>query len=248
MGFLRAASDNLLGLVFPSRCLICERPIDSSRRSPLCLEHFREIIPAEPPVCSKCGGKMFGESVESLVCEKCRSKTVYYDAGYSAYIYAAALRELIHLFKYAKRRYLQSFLGGLMLDYLREHAEMSQYNAIVPVPLHWWRYCWRGFNQAADLARPLSKQFRIPILKRSLRRVRYTRPQVGLSPDERKSNIRNAFKVSRPAKIAGKNLLLIDDVITSGATLNECARMLKGAGASGVTILTLAHPSDFSSR
>ncbi len=248
MSFLRAASDNLLGLVFPSRCLICERPIDSSRRSPLCVEHAREIILAEPPVCSKCGRKMFGESVESLVCEECRSKAVFYDAGYSAYIYAAPLRELIHLFKYGRRRYLQSFLGGLMLDYLREHADTSQYDAIVPVPLHWWRYWRRGFNQAADLAKPLSKQLRIPILKRNLRRIRYTRPQVGLSPDERKSNIRNAFKVNRPAKIAGKNLLLIDDVITSGATLNECARVLKGAGASGITILTLAHPSDFPSR
>jgi len=191
---------------------------------------------------------MFGESVERLVCARCRSTRTDYDAGYSAYIYADALRELVHLFKYRKRRYLGPFLGRLLLKYVREHADGFPYDAIVPVPLHWWRYCSRGFNQAADLARPLSKQLRIPILKRSLRRVRYTRPQVILSHEERRSNIRNAFKVSRPASVAGKKLLLLDDVITTGATLNECARVLKKAGSATVTIVTLAHPSDFPSR
>ena len=248
MGFLRKASENFIGLIFPSRCIICERPTDSSRHSPLCVEHDREIIPVKPPVCSKCGRKMFGVSVERLLCADCRSTRVYYDAGYSGYIYAQALRELLHLFKYGRKRYLGSVLGKLMLDYVREHADGFVYDAIVPVPLHWRRYFSRGFNQATSLARPLSKQFRIPILKRNLRRVRYTRPQVSLPRKERKSNIVNAFKIRHPAKVAGKKLLLIDDVITTGATLNECARVLKDAGASEVTILTLAHPSDFPSR
>lgn len=252
MGFLRKASENFIGLIFPSRCIICERPTDSSRHSRLCVEHAGEIIAVEPPVCSKCGRKMFGVSVERLLCEDCRSTRVYYDAGYSPYLYRRKeetdrprpLSELIRLFKYGKGRHLRSFLGGLLLNYVREHADMSQYDAIVPVPLHWRRYFSRGFNQATDLARPLSRHFRISILKRSLRRVRHTRPQVSLPPKERKSNIVNAFKVTRPARVAGKKLLLIDDVITTGATLNECARVLKDAGASEVTILTLAHPSD----
>jgi ComF family protein len=191
---------------------------------------------------------MFGESVQSLVCSNCRAVKATFDAGHSAYLYADALRELIHLFKYGKRRYLGSFLGGLLADSLRSKAAELSFDAIVPVPLHWWRYCSRGFNQATDLARPLSRQLHVPILKKNLRRIRHTPPQVSLSPKERKSNIRNAFKVSRPAKVRGKRLLLIDDIITTGSTLNECARVLKAAGAAGVTILTLAHPTDLPSR
>lgn len=248
MGMVRTVAHNIIGLVFPSRCHICESPLDPSSDSPLCLEHLRDIVWTALPVCSKCGRKMFGRSVEALVCAKCRSMSIYYDAGYSACRFADPVKELIHRFKYGKRRYLSFFLGGLLLDYLRERADVTCFDAIVPVPLHWWRYYRRGFNQAADLAKPLSKHFRIPIMKRNLRRVRYTSPQVGLSPQERRANIRNAFRVAHPPKMEGKKLLLVDDVITSGATLNECARVLKKAGATEVTIITLAHPSDVAER
>jgi len=245
VGFFRKAAENFLGLVFPNRCVICDRPMDPSRRSPVCLVHAREIVAVEPPVCSKCGRKMSAESVEELVCARCRAMKLHYDAGYSTHAYTETLRELIHLFKYRKRRYLRSFLGGLVLDYVRGHAGTISYDAIVPVPLHWRRHWRRGFNQAAHLAGPLSKNLRIPILKRSIKRVRHTRPQVGLPAEQRRDNIKNAFKVTRPEKVAGKKLFVIDDVITSGATLNECARVLKKAGASEITILTLSHPSDY---
>jgi ComF family protein len=241
---LKSAAQNLIGLVFPARCSICEAPLDPRRSSPLCPEHAREILLIEPPACSKCGRKLFGESVEALICAECRSGRIHYDAGYSAYLFDGPLRELIHLFKYRKRRYLGSFLGGLLLDYLRHRADFTGYEIILPVPLHWWGYCRRGFNQAMDLAKPLSRHFRIPIMKRTLKRVRYTRRQVGLSRVERRANINNAFKVTRPCKVAEKKVLLIDDVITSGATLNECARVLKQAGASMITVLTLAQASD----
>ncbi len=187
---------------------------------------------------------MYGTTVEELVCKECRKKKVYYDSGYSACKFDSPVRELIHLFKYGKRRYLASFLGGLILEHVRERADVSRCDAIAPVPLHWWRHWRRGFNQSAELSRYLSKRLRIPLIKRNLTRVRHTRPQVGLSPDERNDNIKNAFKVRKPAKIAGKKILLLDDVITSGATLNECARVLKKAGAASVTILTLAHASN----
>ncbi len=244
MGLTKGAFQNLIGLVFPSRCVICESPLDPLQKSPLCIEHSREIRPVKPPACSKCGRKMYGETVEELICAKCRATTVHYDTGYSAYIYADPLKELIHLFKYGKRRYLRFYLGELLVGYLRERGDLSGYDAIVPVPLHWRRHWSRGFNQAADLGKALSKGLGIPIMKKNLRRVRNTRPQVWTDPKEREDNIKNAFEVRCPERMAGKKLILLDDVITTGATLNECARVLKRAGASIVTIVTLAHASD----
>lgn len=243
MRFVSNAVGSFLGLIFPSRCLICESPLHPMRECPLCPEHFRQIRVVEPPVCSRCGRKMFGESVEALVCAECRSRRTFHDSGYSACAFADPLRDLIHLFKYRKKRYLSSFLGRLLVDSIRERPEMAGYDAIIPVPLHWRRRWTRGFNQALDLARPLSKRLGIPIIKGNLRRVRYTKPQVRLLSKERESNIKNAFRLRDPAKVAGKRLLLLDDVITSGATLNECARVLKGAGASWVAIVTLAQAS-----
>jgi len=248
MSFVKAAAHNLIGLIFPNRCLMCEAPLDPARSSPLCPGHAREIVRVEPPVCSKCGRKLFGESVEALVCSECRSGRICYDVGYSAYVFAGPIRDLVHFFKYRRRRYLQSFLGGLLLDYVRGRADIAPSDVIIPVPLHWWGYCRRGFNQAIDLAKPLSKHFHIPIMKRNLRRVRHTRRQVGLSRVERRANIKNAFEVSRPAKLAGKSILLIDDVITTGATLNECARVLKQAGVSRITILTLAQATGLAAK
>jgi len=187
---------------------------------------------------------MYGESVEVLICAKCRPKTICYDEGYSAHQYTGVVKELIHLFKYRKRQYLGHFLGGSLLDCVRERGDLSGYDAIVPVPLHWRRQWSRGFNQATDLGKALSNGFGIPIMKRNLRRVLNTRPQVRIEPKEREDNIKNAFRVRRPGKVAGKKLVLLDDVITTGATLNECARVLKMAGALKVTIVTLAHASD----
>lgn len=243
MRFVSNAVGSFLGLIFPSRCLICEAPLHPMRECPLCPEHLRQIRVVEPPVCSRCGRKMSGKSVEALVCAECRSRTTYHDSGYSACAFADPLRELIHLFKYRKKRYLASFLARLLVDYLREHPDISGYDAIIPVPLHWRRRWTRGFNQALDLARPLSKHFGIPVMKGNLRRVRYTKPQVRLVSKERESNIRNAFRTRSPTQLAGKRLILLDDVITSGATLNECSRVLKRAGASWVAIVTLAQAS-----
>ncbi len=241
---LKSTAQNLIGLVFPARCFLCEAPLDPKRPTPLCLEHATEMVRIERPVCSKCGRKLFGESVEALVCAECRSGRTYYDAGYSAYLFDGPIRELIHQFKYRKRRYLKYFLANQLVDYLQEFADLARYEAIVAVPLHWIGYWKRGFNQAIELAKPLSSHLGIPVVRIALKRVRYTRRQVGLSRPERRVNIKNAFRVTRTSKVAGRNILLIDDVITTGATLNECARVLKQAGASTVTIVTLAQASD----
>jgi ComF family protein len=140
------------------------------------------------------------------------------------------------------REYLAISFARWMGEFMREHVDAASLDAVVPVPLHWRRFHYRGFNQAVALARPLARQFSLPLISRVLRRTRHTVPQVELQPEERVKNIRGAFSVRQPARIKGLRLLLVDDVFTTGATLNECARVLKAAGAASVTAFTLTRP------
>jgi ComF family protein len=113
-------------------------------------------------------------------------------------------------------------------------------DAILPVPLHRLRLAERGFNQAVDLARPLARVRGVPLLYNALDRVRHTAPQFGLSVPQRRENIRGAFQVPRPHRVKGRRILLVDDIITTGATVAECAKVLKKAGAAQVAVLALA--------
>jgi len=143
---------------------------------------------------------------------------------------------LIHLFKYGRVQTLSKPLGRLLGQALPRD---SAYDAIVPMPLHWRKRWQRGFNQAALLAREISKRTHIPV-ENALRRVRNTAAQAGLTNAKRRKNVSGAFRAKKNAKLAGKRVLLIDDVMTTGATAATCARALKLAGAAEVTLLTLA--------
>jgi ComF family protein len=166
-------------------------------------------------------------------CALCRSGLRGFDAAYSFGAYEGTLRELVHLYKYGKVRTLARPLTGLLAQALpRDEA----FDAIVPVPLYWRRRLQRGFNQAELLARGLSRRTGIPGLK-ALRRVRPTSTQAGLSNNGRRQNVARAF---RSRSVQGRRILLIDDVMTTGATASSCALALKQAGARRVVLLTVA--------
>jgi ComF family protein len=166
-------------------------------------------------------------------CALCRSGLRGFDAAYSFGAYEGVLRELIHLFKYGKVRTLARPLSALLAQALpRDEA----FDAAVPVPLYWRRRLQRGFNQAELLARGLSRRTGIPVIK-ALGRVRPTPTQAGLGTSARRQNVARAF---RSRSVLGKRILLIDDVMTTGATAGACALALKQAGARRVALLTLA--------
>ena len=152
------------------------------------------------------------------------------------------MQELVHLYKYRMRNYLAAPLGALMLRFMPNYIDPRKIDLVVPVPLHWRRYLYRGFNQGYEMVRCFSREYSLKISRGNLRRIRYTTPQVGLPPEERKENILGAFKVLNAGEFMGKNILLVDDVFTTGATIDECARMLKEAGALNVTGFTLTQP------
>ena len=166
-------------------------------------------------------------------CALCRSGLRGFDAAYSFGAYEGVLRELIHLYKYGRVKTLARPLSGLLAQALpRDEA----FDAVVPVPLYWRRRLQRGFNQSELLARSLSRRTGIPVVK-ALGRVRPTPAQAGLSNSARRQNVSQAF---RARSVQGKRILLIDDVMTTGATASSCAAALKHAGARRVALLTVA--------
>ena len=169
-------------------------------------------------------------------CGLCRLGLQGFDAVYSYGSYEGSLRELVHLFKYSGMRPLARTLGQFMIRALPRYAE---FDVIVPMPLHWRKQWQRGFNQSDDLAREIGKKWNVPV-RNLVRRKKATRPQAGLTNAKRRANMSGAFAMPRGKSLAGARVLLVDDVVTTGATASACARVLKRAGAAHVALLALA--------
>ena len=169
-------------------------------------------------------------------CDLCRRGLRVFDAAYSFGAYEDTLRSLIHLFKYERIRPLAGLFGEWLVSAIpRDKA----FDLVVPVPLHWRRKLDRGFNQSELLARPVAKRYGLRPVN-ALRRKRPTGVQAGLSNAKRRLNVSGAFVVKKKSEVAARRVLLIDDVMTTGATLSACAEALKRAGARYVAVLTLA--------
>ena len=176
----------------------------------------------------------------TLLCRHCRSGAYAFERVRSYGVYDGALGEVIRLFKYRGVMALEGFLAERLAETVREECELSEIDAIVPVPLHRSRERGRGFNQSAVLAGALGRRIGLPVREALLLRHRKTRPQTGLTFAQRRLNVRGAFAVRAGVTIDKLRILLVDDVYTTGATAHACARALRRAGARSVVVLTLA--------
>jgi len=229
----------LVWLLFPDDCRLCGRPLRGASRIPVCPACLRPPEPLSAEYfCVACRTPFlnrFPLDAEGR-CGLCRRGLRGFDAAYSFGAYEGRLRELIHLFKYGGVRPLAGPLGEwLALALPRDQS----FDRVVPVPLHWRRRWRRGFNQSALLARALARRFGLRITP-ALRRVRATAVQAGLSHSGRRANVAGAFRVRPGVRLDGRRVLLVDDVLTTGATASACAAALKQAGARYVAALTLA--------
>lgn len=171
---------------------------------------------------------------EEGVCAFCRAGGNSFDTAYSFGSYEGTLQKLIHLYKYSGMYTLAKPLAKYMI---RSLPEAIPIDVVAPVPMHWWRKWNRGYNQSQLLAKEVAQAIGKPASD-ILRRKKWTAPQAGLSNHDRRENLRNVFEVSKP--LHGRHVLLVDDVLTTGATVSGCAGALKRAGAAGVVVLTLA--------
>jgi len=218
----------LLDLLFPPRCVGCRET-----GSLLCARCRDEFELVEPPLCPHCGRPRNNDHL----CPLCQRDPLQIDGVRSVAYFDGTLREAIHSFKYSNLQDLAIPLGKLMSDYWEKNPLPAE--IIVPVPLHIDRLRERGYNQAALLAREFGKRIGLPVSESSLVRVRATRLQVDLNAQERKENVCDAFCCSN-MELKDKQVLLIDDVCTTGATLEACSIASRQAGARSVWAFTLA--------
>jgi ComF family protein len=234
---LRAAADGLLAVLFAARCAACSAPLDTPTAGPVCASCWASVLSMPGPLCRRCGDSLgVWRSTSAVVacCPRCRRGRLALDRAAAMGAYEGSLKAIVHAFKFDGLRSLATPLATLMCT--RGGDVLAGADAVVPVPLHVFRRWRRGFNQAADLAVRLG-----PPMVRALRRRRATTPQSGLPASQRHRNVRGAFVLTAAARgLAGQTVVIVDDVCTTGATIEACARALKAAGCREVRALTAA--------
>lgn len=243
---IRQALDALLDLVFPPCCVACEAWLRSRLAGCFCPSCDQRIQPVRPPFCRRCGRPYLHDLQGDHLCGGCLLQPPSFSLARSWACYprhsdaAHPLRQVIHRFKYGRQASLGQPLGQLMAQHCRPWFETSRLELIIPVPLHPRRLRWRGFNQSVLLGWEVGRSWRIPLDPFVLTRKTETQPQSSLSLKERQPNVRGAFSIAPRRSVKNLRLLLVDDIYTSGATLNECTRVLLHSGARDVQVLTLA--------
>ncbi len=228
----------VLNLLFPPQCLNCDERVPT--HGTLCLACWQKITFISDPMCDCCGLPFDYDIGGQALCAECIKTQRPYSRARTAFRYDENSSKLITRFKYSDQTQLAKIYGAWLTKAGKELLPGT--DAIIPVPLHYFRFLTRRFNQSALLAQSISKATGIKTLPDAIKRKRYTTPQTGLSKAQRKNNVKGAFAVNKRClpSIKGKNILLVDDVMTTGSTIEQCTKTLLKAGATRVNVLTLA--------
>jgi ComF family protein len=240
---LRTATNALVRMLLAPVCAACRAPLERPIDGGVCTGCWAGVPRLVPPLCDLCGDPLPPTAAPFRVCRRCLAAPPRFETARSAGLYAGSLKAIVHAFKYEGRRTLAAPLAALMRE--AGSTLLADADAVVPVPLHPWRSVHRGFNQAEDLARHLG----LPVCQ-PIRRVRHGPPQASLRGPERRANVTQAFgrraalvaawDVGQARRLRNRVVVLVDDVMTTGATLDECSGALLDAGVGSVRVLTVA--------
>ena len=238
---LKRLGASLLGLLLPPRCQACQADLHLSNMMGICASCEARIRWIASPHCQTCG-RTLTYTTEGR-CELCRSsgETFHFDRAYACAAYEGPLRDILRRYKFGRKKALERFIGSRLVDFATQHFKHSDFDAVMAVPLDPARQFARGFNQSLQLSRMISSAMKLKDISSLAARKKSASCQSLLPKRERKINIQNMFYLrNSDAFKKFKSILLVDDILTSGQTLSECARVLKEAGAYCVTVLAFA--------
>lgn len=239
---LKSLTSAVLDLVYPNNCINCKTAIiDKDYKFSLCYDCWQSIEKNLPPFCSKCGLHLEDIKTGVDLCKDCQRQELYFDKAFSVFLFDGIIKELIHKFKYSNKTMLAKVFAQMIFDFaMNFNIQLSSYDIMLPVPLHPARLREREYNQCEMLAQQLQKFFPLEISTKDVTRIKNTKSQITLDKTSRWKNVDGAFKIRNRFVFEEKNVLIVDDLITTGATASELAETLKESGAKMVSVLTIA--------
>lgn len=229
---------SFLNLIYPPQCWLCQASLQDHRQA-LCQACHEKIAHNAPPFCPTCSRPL--ERSHEKLCRQCQKRLPDFDQAWAAMIYNDAMKELLHQFKYKGKTGLRLFFTECLISFIdRYHIPIDNFDYIMPMPIHGTKHREREFNQTFLLTDLLAKRFSLKISCQNLTRIAHGPAQALLSEKERWTNVQGAFRIRQPHEIKNKSLLIVDDLITTGATASEAAKICRRAGAQKVVILALA--------
>lgn len=229
-----------LALLYPPVCQLCEAQRAAPEAGFVCARCWAKVRFIRPPFCERCGLPYQGEITSSFQCSNCRDMKLSFSTARSAVTARGVVREAIHRYKYQRALWFEAFLADLLLRESVPVLREEKWDLIVPVPLHPTKQREREFNQAERLAGHLAHAITVPLNTRLVRRAQPTRTQTLLTKKQRAENVQHAFAPGTSARLNGQRVILVDDVLTTGATTSACAAVLRGLGAGEVCVWTVA--------
>lgn len=232
--------ESFLEIIYPEKntCFICEEFDEEITDKYICSNCEKKIKKIAPPVCSKCSKPIDYNSFTNL-CQECCDVDRYFEISKSPYVYEGLIKKAIYSYKYYNKTYFYKFFGNLLVDFMKS-IDYTNFDYIVSVPLHSSKMKKRGYNQSELLARHISDKLSIPYID-ALKRTKKTLKQSEQSKEERRKNLKDAFTVKSSAQeIINSSLLLVDDIYTTGSTVDECSKALINYGAAKVYVITIA--------
>ena len=236
----RGAWETGLSLFYPDACQVCGGERATAREGYVCPNCWQNLRFIRPPFCERCGLPFEGAITTSFECANCHEMKLHFVRARSVIAAKGMALELIHRYKYQRALWFEPLFASLLIGEAAPLLRQEGWDLIVPVPLHPLKQAEREFNQAERLARRLARAMDLPISTRLVRRIEPTRTQTRLTRAQRAQNVHRAFGPIDSARCEGRRVVLIDDVLTTGATTSACARVLKDCGAEDVCVWTLA--------
>jgi ComF family protein len=229
-----------LAFFYPEICQLCKKSRARPAEGFVCGSCRESVQFIQPPFCKRCGRPVEGAITGDFECATCRQDELHFESARSAVATKGVVREVMHRYKYQRALWFEPFLAGLLVQQASPQLSPKDWNLLVPVPLHSTKERQREFNQSERFGRWLSEATGIPMDRQLLSRVVPTQTQTRLDRKARQENMRNAFAMRKKRRLNGERILLLDDVYTTGATTNACARTLLKGGAGKVCVWTVA--------